>query len=260
MPPLTPLTSWPSESWTVPAAVPLVSQTWLPWVASSAVKNSSPPIATGAERVVTVAPKLIGTAVINSLPSRSSTWSRTRLLFRPPTAIFRLRVVVAKRRRARCENIGHLLWCGECQAGHPRRDDPRPLRGESSSRAAPPVAIHPSIIDKVRPGRSDPKPGRCPAAGALRLSAPGCHPGPSRGGIRAIVMVDQVPRAIRQRPVDANSGDCDPPSARDSSRSHEPWRPSSEGRLHKASRCLERRVYIDEPARDVKSKYTRFLI
>ena len=43
----------------MPAAVPLVAQTWLPWVESSAVKNSSLPTATGAERVVTVAPKLI---------------------------------------------------------------------------------------------------------------------------------------------------------------------------------------------------------
>ena len=49
MPPLTPLTSWPSESWTVPAPVPLVSQTWLPCVGSVAVKKTSPPIATGAE-------------------------------------------------------------------------------------------------------------------------------------------------------------------------------------------------------------------
>ena len=127
---VTPLTSLPSVSRTVPATVPSVSQTWLPWVASVAVKKSSLPIATGADRVVTVARSSrdrrheeLALQVLDAGPHAG-------LRFRRLVVVVRPRGVVARRRRIRCENIGHLHWCGECQAVHPRRDDPRPMRGD----------------------------------------------------------------------------------------------------------------------------------
>jgi hypothetical protein len=58
----------------VPAEVPLLAQSWVPWVESVAVKSTSLPRVTGAE--ATVAPKLI---VVNDNSERISSpsiWGR----------------------------------------------------------------------------------------------------------------------------------------------------------------------------------------
>ena len=71
------LASLPSVRRTVPAAVPLDSQSCTPCVASSAAKNISPLTTTGGD--IGVAPKLMGIAVSSDLPSRSSIRGWTRV-------------------------------------------------------------------------------------------------------------------------------------------------------------------------------------
>jgi hypothetical protein len=56
-------------SMSVPAAVPLLSQSWVPWVPSLPAKKSSPFIATGVE--LTVAPKLRAVRIGDAVPDRT---------------------------------------------------------------------------------------------------------------------------------------------------------------------------------------------